>query len=937
MCQVETLGIVDEIAALVSDKLQVVSYKWLSRNFLVSSNTAKRLLQEFVERHGDGLEVVYSLSGWLKDNPSCYHIKLVSGPKLAEAREEFDSKCSVQVYSVQACIPKDPAALWNAEFVQAEELFGQDATTDNCLRDNRFCAVANPFVKRCADRELSDLGAPKLNGVRASGPSNTVHQKVNPPQPRKIEQTSQKKSWSNPLMCLSMQIVMVMVQEFMIKPANCPQTKKKLLTCLRVKSWARMARTLPQLGVLWQIYGVVLPPQQSSAGPAENSSSTPSSTVSAEAQICAHEAAELNSDDEGQDVNFKRSSKTEGGRKRRVVFDFSDEDEDEDAVNLGSPDFPKARSILASKESTKELVSEKKCEEDKMEVDEVKVSKEEHHQPPKEDVSAISRGMNIGMCSLKGQNRGSSKDVDNKVTNPAPTSPKRRKVLKTRIDERGREVTEVVWDGEEELKKANCTTADKPNDERAADTTSRPPVTKKSPGSHSHRSIKISPSIELEISSVLKVFGGLVSGKYHGWCQLPLYGIHSTTGADPFYWMRVILASNRGTVMELGITPIVTSGLVMQLLAGSKIIEVDNNVREDRALLNGAQKLLGILIAIGEAVAYVLSGMYGSVGQLGVGNAILIIIQLCFAGIIVICLDELLQKGYGLGSGISLFIATNICETIIWKAFSPTTINSGRGAEFEGAVIALFHLLITRAFYRQNLPNVTNLLATVLIFLIVIYFQGFRVVLPVRSKNARGQQGSYPIKLFYTSNMPIILQSALVSNIYFISQLLHRKYSGNFLVNLLGKWKESEYSGGHSVPVGGIAYYITAPSSLADMAANPFHALFYLVFMLSACALFSKTWIEVSGSSAKDVARQLREQQMVMPGHRESNLQKELNRYIPTAAAFGGICIGALTVLADFMGAIGSGTGILLAVTIIYQYFETFEKEKASELGFFGF
>ncbi|KAF5782987.1 putative SecY/SEC61-alpha family, SecY domain superfamily protein [Helianthus annuus] len=133
------------------------------------------------------------------------------------------------------------------------------------------------------------------------------------------------------------------------------------------------------------------------------------------------------------------------------------------------------------------------------------------------------------------------------------------------------------------------------------------------------------------------------------------------------------------------------------------------------------------LIAVGEAVAYVLSGMYGSVGQLGVGNAILIIVQLCFAGIIVICLDELLQKGYGLGSGISLFTATNICESIIWKAFSPSTINSGRGAGSEGAVIALFHLLITRsdkvralheAFYRQNLPNVTNLLSTVLIFLI---------------------------------------------------------------------------------------------------------------------------------------------------------------------------------------------------------------------------
>ncbi|KAE8728747.1 Protein transport protein Sec61 subunit alpha isoform 2 [Hibiscus syriacus] len=419
------------------------------------------------------------------------------------------------------------------------------------------------------------------------------------------------------------------------------------------------------------------------------------------------------------------------------------------------------------------------------------------------------------------------------------------------------------------------------------------------------------PFREKVIYTVISLFIFLVCS------QLPLYGIHSTTGADPFYWMRIILASNRGTVMELGITPIVTPGLVMQLLAGSKIIEVDNSVREDRALLNGAQKLLGILIAVGQAVAYVLS-MYGSVGQLGVGNAILIIIQLCFAGIIVICLDELLQKGYGLGSGMSLFIATNICENIIRKAFSPTTINSGRGAEFEGAVIAMFHQMITRtdkvralpeAFYRQNLPNVTNLLATVLIFLIVIYFQGFRVVLPLRSKNARGQQGSYPIKLFYTSNMLIILQSAFVSNLYFISQ------------EVLGKWKESEYSGAYS---------------LADMAANSFHALFYLVFMLSDCFLFSKTWIEVSGSSAKDVTEQLKEQQMVMPGHRDSNLQKELNRYIPTAAAFGGMCIVALTELADFMGAIGSGTGILLAVTIIYQYFETFEKERASELGFFG-
>lgn len=231
--------------------------------------------------------------------------------------------------------------------------------------------------------------------------------------------------------------------------------------------------------------------------------------------------------------------------------------------------------------------------------------------------------------------------------------------------------------------------------------------------------------------------------------------------------------------MELGISPIVTSGLIMQLLAGAKIIEVGDTPK-DRALFNGAQKLFGMVITIGQAIVYVMTGMYGDPAEIGAGVCLLIIIQLFVAGLIVLLLDELLQKGYGLGSGISLFIATNICETIVWKAFSPATVNTGRGTEFEGAVIALFHLLATRqdkvrglreAFYRQNLPNLMNLLATVLVFAVVIYFQGFRVDLPIKSARYRGQYSSYPIKLFYTSNIPIILQSALVSNLYVISQV----------------------------------------------------------------------------------------------------------------------------------------------------------------------
>merc|ERR1712121_226502 len=388
----------------------------------------------------------------------------------------------------------------------------------------------------------------------------------------------------------------------------------------------------------------------------------------------------------------------------------------------------------------------------------------------------------------------------------------------------------------------------------------------------------------------------------------------SSDSANPFYWIRVILASNRGTLMELGISPIVTSSLIMQLLAGAKIIEVGDTPK-DRALFNGAQKLFGMVITISQAVVYVMTGMYGDPSDIGMGVCLLIIIQLFVAGLIVLLLDELLQKGYGLGSGISLFIATNICETIVWKSFSPATVNTGRGTEFEGAVIALFHLLATRqdkvralreAFYRQNLPNLMNLFATIFIFGVVIYFQGFRV------------------------DLPIILQSALVSNLYMISQMLSVKFAGNFFVNLLGVWNDA--GAGRAYPIGGLCYYLSPPETLGSILTDPIHAFFYIFFMLGSCAFFSKTRIDVSGSSAKDVAKQLREQQMVMRGHRETSMIHELNRYIPTAAAFGGLCIGALSVSADFMGAIGSGTGILLAVTIIYQYFEIFLKEQ-SEMG----
>lgn len=419
--------------------------------------------------------------------------------------------------------------------------------------------------------------------------------------------------------------------------------------------------------------------------------------------------------------------------------------------------------------------------------------------------------------------------------------------------------------------------------------------------------------------------------------QIPLYGIVSSETSDPLYWLRAMLASNRGTLMELGVSPIITSSMIFQFLQGTQLLQVSMENKQDRELFQIAQKVFAILLTFGQAVVVVLTGNYGKPSDLGLAISLLLIFQLIFASFTVLLLDELLSKGYGLGSGISLFTATNIAEQITWKAFAPTTVNVGRGEEFEGAVIALFHLLAIRkdkkralveAFYRENLPNMFQVFATIGVFLSVLYLQGFRYELPVKSTRTRGQYGNYPIKLFYTSNTPIMLQSALTSNVFLISQILYQRFSTNPLVKLLGVWgTRSDAPMGQQVAISGLSYYIQPPFSLTDALLDPFKTVVYVTFVLGACALFSKTWIEISGTSPCDVAKQFKDQGLTINGKRETNVYKELKKIIPTAAAFGGAVIGALSVGSDLLGTLGSGTSILMATTTIYGYYEIAAKE----------
>ncbi|PIN25487.1 hypothetical protein CDL12_01776 [Handroanthus impetiginosus] len=484
MAEIETLGILDEIQSIVSDRLQVVSYKWLSRNFLVSSNAAKRLLQDFVEKYGNGLEVIYSLSGWLKNDPSTYHIKLVSKHSLSDAKQEFDGNCSVQIYSVQACLPKDPATLWNHEFVQAEDLFKQPLTVDNCLRDNRFCGVSNSFVKRTVGETPLSSGTSQVKTTRVSGLSKSYSA-----QTTAIPQTLQKKvHQSSPNAGVqSSGLAKIVKSESHVKldreqgtQLNADKEKVPQLLPNNKKSQSDK-NSSGTGGALASMWGRASAKSKPEAPLPQGNNSRQNSAASAEAQICARESVEYGSSDEdGQDFNMKRTSNGEGSRKRRVVFDYSDEeDECQDAVSLASPDPPQ-KSTICSNTSGLECNLSFEAKENKPEVKEVKEAGENADQHLGEKVSAISKSKKAESPTSETILSHVSETDAIMKDKVADAGPKRRKVLKTRMDERGREVTEVVWEGEEPDTKCDDNLT-KIAGNTVNNAVNRPPVARKSP------------------------------------------------------------------------------------------------------------------------------------------------------------------------------------------------------------------------------------------------------------------------------------------------------------------------------------------------------------------------------------------------------------------------------------------------------------------------
>jgi preprotein translocase SecY subunit len=423
--------------------------------------------------------------------------------------------------------------------------------------------------------------------------------------------------------------------------------------------------------------------------------------------------------------------------------------------------------------------------------------------------------------------------------------------------------------------------------------------------------------------------------------EVPLYGITANQGWDLSY-LRIIFASNKGTLMELGIGPIVTAGIILQLLGGSGMIEMDMNDPEDRGLFTGASKFFSIVLTGVQASAYLIGGVYG---QLTPSTSLIVFLELLSAGVIVMLLDEMVQKGWGFGSGISIFILAGVAQGILWDMFSPAPlgrIQDGLGS--LGIFVALAQALlthsdVTKLFIRQGTyPGILGFIATLTVFFIVIYAEGVRVELPVSHADYKGYRSRYPIKLLYVSNLPVIFASALFANVYFFAQLFwsingQPKPGANPWLDILGQFTTSSTSS-QPQPVGGLVHYVLAPRSPFEVAADPVRAAAYVSILVVFCVIFSLTWLEVGGLGPHAVADQLVDSGMHIPGYRRSSKPIELllKRYITPVTILGGIIVGLIAGFADFFGVFGSGMGILLSVGIIYQYYQLLIQERAAEM-----
>jgi preprotein translocase subunit SecY len=411
--------------------------------------------------------------------------------------------------------------------------------------------------------------------------------------------------------------------------------------------------------------------------------------------------------------------------------------------------------------------------------------------------------------------------------------------------------------------------------------------------------------------------------------MIPLFGL-GPNALQQFEYLSIILGAKFGSIISLGIGPIVTASIVLQLLNGSGIVKFDLNSHEGKQNFQGIQKLLAIFFIIFEAAIYVFMGGLAPASQfagtpLYFQFQLLLIFQLFLGGMLILFMDEIISK-WGFGSGISLFIVAGVSEQIFIRAFSPLP-SPANPSIATGAIPALFQSLAAGDPRTAGLM-LAGVIATALVFAIAVYAQAMKVEIPLSFGRVRGHGVRWPLSFIYTSNIPVILVAALMANIQLWARLLQ-----NWGHPFLGRFV------GHT-PVSGIVSWLYSPDLVGRIIKGSFlwsdlgHSAVYILVMMLGAMMFSIFWVQTAGMDARSQAKQMLNSGLQIPGFRrdERILERLLNRYIWPLAIMGALTVGLLAALADLSGALSSGTGILLSVMIIYKLYEEIAQQHMMDM-----
>jgi preprotein translocase subunit SecY len=410
---------------------------------------------------------------------------------------------------------------------------------------------------------------------------------------------------------------------------------------------------------------------------------------------------------------------------------------------------------------------------------------------------------------------------------------------------------------------------------------------------------------------------------------IPLFGL-GRNALQQFEYLSIILGAEFGSIVSLGIGPIVTGSIVLQLLNGSGIMKFDLTTHEGKKNFQGTQKLLSIFFILFEASIYVFMGGLAPPAEF-VGTSrffqleLLLVFQLFLGGMLILFMDEVVSK-WGFGSGISLFIAAGVSKALFLRTFSPLPSPTNPGVA-SGAIPALFQSLSAGDPVTAGLM-LAAVVSTVVVFVVAVYVQAMKIEIPLSFGRIRGHGIRWPLSFMYTSNIPVILMAALMANIQLWARLLQ-----NWGHPLLGTFI------GNS-PVSGLVAWINSPNIVGNLIkgslrfADIWHSGIYLLIFMVGCVVFGIFWVQTAGMDSKSQAKQIMASGLQIPGFRKDQrvLERLLDRYIFPLTIMGSIAVGFLAALADLTGALTHGTGLLLTVMIVYRLYEEISKQHMMDM-----